>query len=68
MNNLSAGEFHEFRFQWTPPIAIALAFSIVTSLQRFFASMVLSSNKPGLDSPGFRNVNGYSNNISAGKK
>jgi hypothetical protein len=51
-----------------PPIAVVLVLSIVTSLQCFYASMVLNSSKPGLDSSSFRNVNEYMSIISAGKR
>jgi hypothetical protein len=61
--------FHQFNFKWTPPIPLASRFSIVTSIYNILStSMWLTSWKTGMDSPGFRNVNGHLSNMNAGKR
>jgi hypothetical protein len=64
---VKANAFHQFRFECTLPTPLSSALSIVTSLQTFYASMLLTPCKTGMDSLGFRNVNGYWSNMNAGK-
>jgi hypothetical protein len=65
IKELKGEAFHQFKFECTPSIATASAFSRITSVLFFYTSILLDFSITSIDTSGYRNVNGYFSDMKA---